>query len=249
MALQRTARGSGSRGHQRKHGRAHRCGQGQNANSRASPHLRCHAGPPIIVPAVVYASLGISVSRNGCDGPLACCQARLMQAGPARIAQEETNGSRTEGPTRHRHRRQQGHRPALRGYVRRRGGPCLDLRPQPAEVDETVAALRAKGVTAYGEAMDVADKAALEAWVGASGRGAGRDRHRRRQCLRARRGGQRGGLAQEFEIDMMHTVRAVNAAMPHLEKSRRRRRSSSSPASRAARSTSPARPMAPSRRR
>ena len=32
-----------------------------------------------------------------------------------------------------------------------------------AEVEATVAALKAKGVTAYGEAVDVADKAALEA--------------------------------------------------------------------------------------
>ena len=33
------------------------------------------------------------------------------------------------------------------------------------EVEATVAALRAKGVTAHGAALDVADKAALEAWV------------------------------------------------------------------------------------
>jgi hypothetical protein len=39
------------------------------------------------------------------------------------------------------------------------------VRLRAADVEATVASLRAKGVTAYGAAVDVSDKAALEGWV------------------------------------------------------------------------------------
>ena len=87
------------------------------------------------------------------------------------------------------------------------------------EVAKSVAALSALGVNAYGTAADVGDAVALKAWVDAS---------------RAALGGidvviangsalaipcteeswQRG-----FQVDMMGTVRLVEAAMPSLEKS------------------------------
>lgn len=88
-----------------------------------------------------------------------------------------------------------------------------------AEVEETVASLRERGVNAFGLALDVADKAALESWVAQSA---------------ARLGGidivvanvsalavedNEEAWRKEFEVDMLHTVRTVNAAMPHLEKS------------------------------
>lgn len=88
-----------------------------------------------------------------------------------------------------------------------------------AEVEETVASLRGRGVNAFGLALDVADKAALESWVAQSA---------------ARLGGidivvanvsalavedNEEAWRKEFEVDMLHTVRTVNAAMPHLEKS------------------------------
>jgi NAD(P)-dependent dehydrogenase (short-subunit alcohol dehydrogenase family) len=87
------------------------------------------------------------------------------------------------------------------------------------EVAATVAALKAKGVKAFGSALDVADATALAAWVTASA-------------------GELGGLdalvcnvsalavgdtaeswQRSFSVDMMHTVNAVQAAVPHLEKS------------------------------
>jgi 3-oxoacyl-[acyl-carrier protein] reductase len=89
-----------------------------------------------------------------------------------------------------------------------------------ADVEETVSALRGHGVTAFGQAVDVADKAALEAWVAASAAALGGidivvanvsalavtdDEEAWHKC---------------FETDMMHTVRLVNAAMPHLEASK-----------------------------
>lgn len=88
-----------------------------------------------------------------------------------------------------------------------------------AEVDAAVASLKAKGVTAFGRALDVADKAALEAWV---------------QDAAAALGGidivvgnvsalavadEEAAWEAEFRTDMMHSVRLVNAALPWLEKS------------------------------
>ena len=87
------------------------------------------------------------------------------------------------------------------------------------EVAATVGALKAKGVQACGQALDVADGAALSAWIGASA-------------------GELGGLdalvcnvsalavgdsadtwEKSFRTDMMHSVNAVAAALPFLEKS------------------------------
>jgi 3-oxoacyl-[acyl-carrier protein] reductase len=88
-----------------------------------------------------------------------------------------------------------------------------------AEVSAAVAALQGKGVKATGRALDVSDGPALTQWVQDAA-------------------GELGGLAivvcnvsalaigqdeaswrAGFETDMMGTVRAVNAAMPFLERS------------------------------
>lgn len=88
-----------------------------------------------------------------------------------------------------------------------------------AEVTQAVAALRETGVKATGRALDVADKAALERWV--------RD-------VAEELGGldivvpnvsalaipdDEGGWQAGFQTDLMHSVRAVNAALPFLEQS------------------------------
>jgi NAD(P)-dependent dehydrogenase (short-subunit alcohol dehydrogenase family) len=88
-----------------------------------------------------------------------------------------------------------------------------------AEVDAAVAALKTKGVSAYGGSVDVSDGAALKAWVA---------------DMAARLGGVDVVVAnvsalsigqddesweKEFSTDMMGTVRLVNTAMPYLEKS------------------------------
>jgi 3-oxoacyl-[acyl-carrier protein] reductase len=86
-------------------------------------------------------------------------------------------------------------------------------------VGATVSALKAKGVSAFGQALDVADGAALAGWI-------------------ARSAGELGGIdalvcnvsalavgdsaetwEKSFRVDMMHTVNAVAAAVPFLEKS------------------------------
>jgi 3-oxoacyl-[acyl-carrier protein] reductase len=88
------------------------------------------------------------------------------------------------------------------------------------EVAATVASLKGKGVKAFGRALDVADAAALKSWISDTA-------------------GELGGLdalvcnvsalavgdspetwEKSFRTDMMHTVNAVAAAVPFLEKSK-----------------------------
>ena len=87
------------------------------------------------------------------------------------------------------------------------------------EVAAAVASLKKKGVQAFGRALDVTDGAALSAWIGSTA-------------------GEMGGIdalvcnvsalavgntpetwEKAFRTDMMHTVNAVTAAVPFLEKS------------------------------
>jgi len=84
-----------------------------------------------------------------------------------------------------------------------------------ADVIATTKAVEEMGVRAVGRALDVADEAALKAWVTDAG-----------ETL----GGLDAVVANvsalsldnwqvEFEVDLMHSVRVVEAAMPYLERS------------------------------
>jgi NAD(P)-dependent dehydrogenase (short-subunit alcohol dehydrogenase family) len=88
-----------------------------------------------------------------------------------------------------------------------------------ASVAATVDALAKKGIRATGQALDVGDGAALKAWIAsAGGELGGLD-------ILVSNVSAMGGLAGDegwrryFEIDLMGTVRAVEAAVPLLEKS------------------------------
>jgi NAD(P)-dependent dehydrogenase (short-subunit alcohol dehydrogenase family) len=89
----------------------------------------------------------------------------------------------------------------------------------PAAVGATVAALRAKGVQAIGRAVDVRDGAALKAWIEAAGNDLGG------LDVVVSNVSAMGGLAGDegwrsyFEVDLMGTVHAVEAARPLLERS------------------------------
>jgi 3-oxoacyl-[acyl-carrier protein] reductase len=89
----------------------------------------------------------------------------------------------------------------------------------PGQVEAAVTALKSKDVKAFGQAIDVRDKAALEGWVQASADALGGidiavanvsalDMNRTEQAW-----------INQFEIDMLHTVRTVEAALPHIERS------------------------------
>jgi 3-oxoacyl-[acyl-carrier protein] reductase len=88
-----------------------------------------------------------------------------------------------------------------------------------AEVAETVAAVEAKGVRAFGAALDVADKAALEGWVaGAAGALGGIDMVVANVSALAV-GTDEAAWRAGFDVDLIHTVRLVEASMPFLEAS------------------------------
>ena len=83
-----------------------------------------------------------------------------------------------------------------------------------------VAALQKEGVKAFGRALDVTDRAALLGWVEASAEALGGidiavanvsalDMNRTDQAF-----------INEFQVDLLHTVRTVDAALPHLERSK-----------------------------
>jgi NAD(P)-dependent dehydrogenase (short-subunit alcohol dehydrogenase family) len=88
------------------------------------------------------------------------------------------------------------------------------------EVEATVQALKAKGVEAFGAAVDVTDKPALERFVGDSAAALGGIDILVANVSALAVEDNEEAWQKAFETDMMHTVRAVNAALPHLEKSK-----------------------------
>ncbi len=88
------------------------------------------------------------------------------------------------------------------------------------EVKAAVEALQAKGVTAHGEAVDVASKDALEGWVGHAAEALGGIDIVVANVSALAVQDNEEAWQNAFEVDMLHTVRTVNAAQPWLEKSK-----------------------------
>jgi 3-oxoacyl-[acyl-carrier protein] reductase len=88
-----------------------------------------------------------------------------------------------------------------------------------AEVETATAALRAKGAKAHGAALDVGDKAALEGWVADSAAALGGIDIVVPNVSALDMADTEEAWRHQFEVDLLHTVRVVNAAMPWLEKS------------------------------
>lgn len=123
-----------------------------------------------------------------------------------------------------------GRRALVTGGTKGIGGAIIDLLADEgaavalcarnaAEVDAKVAALRARGVTATGRAVDVADSPALRRWIAeAAEELGGLDilvPNVSALAVGADEAAWRGG----FSVDIMGTVTAVDAAMPFLERS------------------------------
>jgi len=90
-----------------------------------------------------------------------------------------------------------------------------------AEVKDAVAALGSKNVKSFGQAIDVGNKAELEGWVHESATALGGiDIVIANVSALAAAEDTEESWRAEFEIDMMHTVRTVNAALPYLEASK-----------------------------
>jgi len=88
-----------------------------------------------------------------------------------------------------------------------------------AEVEATVASLKARGVKAFGQALDVADGPALAAWVAAGADALGGLDALVCNVSALAVGDSAESWQKSFSVDMMHTVNAVQAAVPFLEKS------------------------------
>ncbi|MBS0558858.1 MAG: SDR family oxidoreductase [Proteobacteria bacterium] len=89
-----------------------------------------------------------------------------------------------------------------------------------AEVEAAVAALKGLGVAAFGAALDVADGPALQAWVADMAAKLGGIDVVVANVSALAIGQDEESWRKEFETDMMGTVRLVDAAMPHLERSK-----------------------------
>jgi 3-oxoacyl-[acyl-carrier protein] reductase len=87
------------------------------------------------------------------------------------------------------------------------------------EVGEAAAALQAMGVKSFGRALDVADGPALSAWVAASAGVLGGIDALVCNVSALAVGDNAESWDKSFRTDMMHTVNAVAAAVPFLEKS------------------------------
>jgi len=87
------------------------------------------------------------------------------------------------------------------------------------EVKSAVAALKSKGVKAYGEALDVADGTALGGWIKHSAGELGGIDALVCNVSALAVGDTAESWDKSFRTDMMHTVNAVQAAVPYLERS------------------------------
>jgi 3-oxoacyl-[acyl-carrier protein] reductase len=89
-----------------------------------------------------------------------------------------------------------------------------------AEVEATVANLKSKGVRATGRMLDVADAAALKTWVEDVAKEFGGIDIVVANVSALAIGNDEEHWQKEFEVDLMGSVRLVNAAMPYLESSK-----------------------------
>ena len=87
------------------------------------------------------------------------------------------------------------------------------------EVAKVVASLAATGVKAWGNAVDVADPAALKAWVDEAAMQLGGIDALVCNVSALAVGDSAETWEKSFRIDMMHTVHSVAAALPHIERS------------------------------
>ncbi|MDP9901978.1 SDR family NAD(P)-dependent oxidoreductase [Variovorax ginsengisoli] len=88
-----------------------------------------------------------------------------------------------------------------------------------SEVAQAVADLSAPGVQVVGEAVDVGDGPALQRWVAAAGDALGGIDIVVANVSALAIANDEAGWQRGFEVDMMGTVRLVDAALPQLERS------------------------------
>jgi len=88
-----------------------------------------------------------------------------------------------------------------------------------ADVIGTAKAIEEKGVRAFGRALDVGDGEALKGWVAEAAEALGGLDAVVANVSALSVGSAEENWQAEFNVDLMHSVRLVEAAMPHLEQS------------------------------
>lgn len=94
-------------------------------------------------------------------------------------------------------------------------GLCARKREQ---VEETVAALKAKGVNATGASVDIADGPALKSWIEAAGEELGGIDILVSNAGAMAQGNDPASWEQNFRLDVLGAVNAFDAAKPFLKK-------------------------------
>jgi 3-oxoacyl-[acyl-carrier protein] reductase len=87
-------------------------------------------------------------------------------------------------------------------------------------VEATLASIKARKTGAYGTAFDVADSNALKGWIDGSAKAFGGIDILICNVSALAVGDNQDSWTKSFQTDMMHTVNAVAAALPYLEKSK-----------------------------
>ncbi|MDB5452694.1 MAG: putative oxidoreductase [Caulobacteraceae bacterium] len=88
---------------------------------------------------------------------------------------------------------------------------------KPAEVDETVAALKAKGVMAWGQPVDIADAAAFRDFIDGAAQALGGLDILVSNASALVDGGREEAWRAMLDVDVLGAVRAFEVARPHLE--------------------------------
>jgi 3-oxoacyl-[acyl-carrier protein] reductase len=87
-----------------------------------------------------------------------------------------------------------------------------------SQVEETIAVLRGKGVTAYGEPVDIADGSALKAFVARAGEALGGIDILVSNASALVQGSGEDDWQAMYDVDVMGAVRMFDAAKPFLER-------------------------------
>ena len=91
---------------------------------------------------------------------------------------------------------------------------------KPDEVHAAVQALEAKGGAAFGQALDVTDTAKLKPWIDASAEALGGLDILVANVSALASSDTPEAWSASFSVDLMATINSVNAALPHIEKSK-----------------------------
>lgn len=91
---------------------------------------------------------------------------------------------------------------------------------KPDEVDATVRALEAKGSAAFGRALDVTDTATLKTWIDASADALGGLDILVANVSALASSDTPEAWSASYSVDLMATINSVNAALPHIERSK-----------------------------